>query len=209
MTCSGESQTTPFIEFGVAFSTIPGESVSGDLHLVKTFSDGVLVAAVDGLGHGDEAAIAAKMAVATMEQHAKESVVSLVNLCHTALLRTRGVVMTVALLDGRQEALTWLGVGNVEGTLLREDAGANTARESVLLRGGVVGYQLPPLRPSVFPLVPQDTLILATDGIESGFAGGLKLSDPPQKIADHILAKHYKGTDDALVLVVRYLGGGR
>jgi hypothetical protein len=34
----------------------------------------------------------------------------------------------------------------------------------------------------------------------------VNLSDPPQKIADAILAKHNKKTDDALVLVVRYRG---
>ena len=35
--------------------------------------------------------------------------------------------------------MTWLGVGNVEGVLLR--AALRIARESVLLRGGVAGYQ--------------------------------------------------------------------
>jgi hypothetical protein len=51
-----------------------------------------------------------------------------------------------------------------------------------------------------------DTLILATDGIDQGFAGdpGIALAAPPT--AERILADHGKETDDALVLVVRYLG---
>jgi hypothetical protein len=34
-------------------------------------------------------------------------------------------------------------------------------------------------------------------------------SDSPQQIADRILKRHFKGTDDALVLVARYVGRGR
>jgi serine phosphatase RsbU (regulator of sigma subunit) len=35
----------------------------------------------------------------------------------------------------------------------------------VLLRSGVVGYQLPTLRASTLPIAPGDLLIFATDGI--------------------------------------------
>ncbi len=101
--------------------------------------------------------------------------------------------------------MTWLGVGNVEGFLLR--AAPNSPRESVLLRGGVIGYQLPPLRATVLSLARGDTLVLATDGIKSTFADNLNLADPPQQIADRILARCNKDIDDALVLVVHYLGG--
>ena len=61
--------------------------------------------------------------------------------------------------------MTWLGVGNVEGVLIRADTRATPAAESVLLRGGVVGYQLPALQASVVPVSRGDLLILATDGI--------------------------------------------
>jgi hypothetical protein len=53
-----------------------------------------------------------------------------------------------------------------------------------------------------------DTLIFATDGIREGFTEGLALSDPPQQLADRILARYTKGTDDALVLVARHAGWG-
>ncbi len=198
-------QERPFIEWGVAARALPGQTVSGDLHLVKPFFKGVLLAVVDGLGHGDEATVAAQLAVTTLERNAEESILPLVNRCHEALRMTRGVVLTLASLRSGEGTLSWLGVGNVEGRLLRADPKTNPQSESVLLRGGVVGYQLPALRASVQPICPGDLLVLATDGIRAGFAQGLALGDPPQQIADGILARHLKGNDDALVLVARIM----
>jgi len=50
-------------------------------------------------------------------------------------------------------------------------------------------------------------LILASDGIRTSFGQNLIATDSPQQIADRILAQHFKGTDDALALVVRYRNG--
>jgi serine/threonine protein phosphatase PrpC len=82
----------------------------------------------------------------------------------------------------------------------------NPQRENILLRGGVVGYQLPPLRASVFTISKGDTLIFATDGIQNGFIDGANKNANPQQIADSICERYKKETDDALVLVVRYRG---
>jgi phosphoserine phosphatase RsbX len=197
------------IDWGMATRALPGEAESGDRHLVQQIPNGFLLAAVDGLGHGTEAAAAARTAIDLLARHAHEPLLSLVNHCHQGLLNTRGVAMSLAVLNTSDETITWLGVGNVEGILLRADTGVKPPREAVLLRGGVVGYQLPALRARALPVAAGDTLIFATDGIGSRFAQGLTLSEPPQRLADQILAEHGKGTDDALVLVARYRGGPR
>jgi hypothetical protein len=196
----------PLIEWGVAARPLEGEAESGDLHVVQPFPKGVLVAAVDGLGHGPEAAAAARSAVVTLADYAHEPVISLVKRCHERLIRTRGVVMSLASFNALDNTVTWLGVGNIEGLLLRADVAANPPRENVLLRGGVVGYQLPALHASILFVTRGDVLIFATDGIQSGFVEDVTLSDPPQRIAEDILARRARGTDDALVLVARYLG---
>jgi serine/threonine protein phosphatase PrpC len=194
------------IDWGMAAQPLPGQAVSGDMHLVQPFEQGVLLAVVDGVGHGDEATAAAQAAVAILEKHAHEPVISLVERCHEALTRTRGVVMTLASLHLWEKTITWLGVGNVEGRLLRADPNASHPSESVLLRSGLVGYQLPALHAGVLPVAPGDLLLLATDGIHADFADEVNLGDKPQHIADRILNKHFKGNDDALALVARYLG---
>jgi len=194
------------IDWGVATRTLAGERESGDLHLVKPVATGVLVSVVDGLGHGPDAAAAARAAVAALNKHAQESVLPLLQRCHQALAGTRGVVATVALFDRADGSMTWLGVGNVEGVLLYANAGGRQGRERLVTRGGIVGSELPPLRAEVLAVAPGDTLILATDGIQSGFADDLAVDAPPQQLADQILARSGKTTDDALVMVARYVG---
>ena len=50
--------------------------------------------------------------------------------------------------------------------------------------------------------------VLATDGIKSGFSDTLELTLGVQDLADDIVRRFGKTSDDALVLVARYLGGG-
>src|SRR2546426_10933736 len=83
----------PLIDWGVATLALAGQTESGDHHLVKPVGRGVLVAAVDGLGHGAEAAAAARAAVTALDRHAAEFLIPGVPKCHEALIRTRGVVM--------------------------------------------------------------------------------------------------------------------
>lgn len=201
-----EELSESVIEVGVAGLALPGQSTSGDRHIFEPFSGGVLLAAVDGLGHGNEAATAAEKACAILRAHAAEPVIALAERCHCSLRSTRGVVMSLAAFDIVHNLLTWLGIGNVQGVLRRFGLPVDGTEESLLLRAGVVGSQLPPLRASVLPVAHGDTLILATDGVQSGFARGFAPAVAPQRAAQGILDGFSKGTDDALVIVARYQG---
>jgi phosphoserine phosphatase RsbX len=196
---------TPLIESGIACLTMPGQSQSGDRHLVQPYINGLLVAVVDGLGHGEQAAAAADLAVNTLINHAHESVITILKRCHNVLRDTRGVVMSVASFNEPDRVLTWMGIGNVEGLVLRGESSPSLKHENLLLRGGVVGDQLPSLSASIIPLMQGDTLVFTTDGIRGDFAKDLSPYDAPQVMADQILAKYSKDSDDALVLVVRLL----
>jgi negative regulator of sigma-B (phosphoserine phosphatase) len=203
----GETADVELVELGIAARGLAGEPESGDAHAAKPFPGGLLLAAIDGLGHGEDAATAAGIARATLEEHAGEAAESLFERCHERLRRTRGVVMSLASFSEAGGTMTWLGVGNVEGKLLRGDARGRWSGESILLHGGVVGYQMPRLRPTTISVTAGDLLVFATDGVHAGFVDGLEGSGPAQGIADRILASHSRKDDDALVLVARYRGG--
>jgi negative regulator of sigma-B (phosphoserine phosphatase) len=184
------------------------EHPSGDLHVVAPHSEGALVGLVDGLGHGAEAAAASNAATAVLAATPGAPVVELIERCHRALRRTRGAVMTLASFERASATVVCVGVGNVEGALIRA-AGSRQRSEAIPIRAGVVGGHLPPLRPVSFLFAPGDTLVLATDGIRSGFTAEYPVGRAPQEIAESILARFAKGTDDAHVVVARYVGDGR
>lgn len=186
----------------MAEAALPGQTESGDAHLVARHPGGVLVAAVDGLGHGSDAAQASRIACSALDEDPGADLADLFIRAHGRLARSRGVVMSLASFGG-DGTLTWLGVGNVEGTLARAGAGGS---DSILLLGGVVGYQLPHLRASTTAVEPGDTLVFATDGVGSAHRRGVDPVLAPRLLADRLMGEYAKGADDALVLVARYVG---
>jgi len=190
----------------VAKSILPGQGESGDRHLVCCAGDGILIAAIDGIGHGEEAANAAEAAISILKASPDEPVISLLERCHEGLRSTRGVVLSLASIDPKHGMMTWVGVGNVQGVLMRAGAKKGRVEEVLLLRGGVVGSQLPALQAAVLPIAKGDTLVFVTDGIRSEFVEGLSTLESPQRAADKILKQHSRGNDDALVLVLRLTG---
>ena len=188
----------------MATFVLPEEGDSGDRHLISCHQKGVLIAVIDGIGHGKEAAKSAKTAVSILKERPSESLTSLVERCHEQLQGMRGVVLSLAAIDASHGVMTWLGVGNVQGVLMRADNNKHSnVLEPLLLRAGVVGCQLPPLHATVLPIARGDTIYFATDGVSSTFADSLSALENPQKAAERILRQFQTGKDDALVLVTR------
>lgn len=197
---------TALVEVATAARTLSGQAESGDVAVVEPFPAGVLVAAVDGLGHGPEAATASRAAAETLRAHAADPVGELLSRCHRRLKGTRGAVMSVASFDD-DGTMTWTGVGNVEGVLVRAAPGGGPPRESLLLRGGLVGERLPAERVETLSLRPRDVLVFATDGVRAGFGSSVRVDAAVQEIADEIIDRFGRGQDDVMVVVVRWLGG--
>ncbi|MGH7533274.1 MAG: SpoIIE family protein phosphatase, partial [Gemmatimonadales bacterium] len=128
------------IDVGVGSAMLAGETESGDLHLVHAIEGGVLVAVVDALGHGSEAAVAAACAIAAAKTYGHEPVLSVLQRCHAALIGGRGVVMSLAAFNVETRTMTWIGVGNVEAFLL-PTGGGTEMRQSLVTRGGIVGSE--------------------------------------------------------------------
>lgn len=195
-----------FLSWAISEQTLPGESASGDISLVEKVPDGALIAVVDGLGHGTEAAKAAVQAEKTIRRCATEPLDRILEHTHQALIGTRGAVITLVNINDSHNQLTWVGVGNVEGRVWPAVPAVRMIRQSPPLRGGVVGHALPPIRPSSIPLERGDIIILNTDGISNEFHEEFHLEGSAQQIADGIMKNYWMGRDDALVLVARYLG---
>ena len=194
------------LEWGAATRTRRGEDDGGDLALVTRTSRGTLIAAIDGAGHGVEAARAARAGAAVLRDHAGDELSTLLVRCHERLRQTRGAAMCLAFFPAELSVMTWLGIGDVQGTVVRRDGADPRPKRALCLAGGVVGFELPTLRQETLEIGRGDVVVLATDGIRASFVDSLLLAGSPQAIADRAVAAHWKPTDDGLVLVVRYLG---
>ncbi|HWF71144.1 MAG TPA: SpoIIE family protein phosphatase [Mycobacterium sp.] len=196
------------IEWAAKARARPGENVCGDrLIAVDVNGAGALLGVLDGLGHGANAAEAAKHGVDLLRAAGAEPLDVLVQRCHRALSGTRGAAMTLAHIDFRSDTLSWIGIGNVTADLVAKHPAGVEVRSSARLAGGIVGYRIPEaLTPQEVPIRPGDLLVIASDGIVEGHLDDIDFSASSLAIADQILHRHAKDNDDALVLAARHRG---
>lgn len=190
------------LDRGVAGAPHAGEERSGDLAVFVPTAVGGLACVIDGLGHGPEAADAAERCADVVRANADAGAQDLMQMCHEALVKTRGVVMTVAWFDLEASTLSWAGVGNVDARLVRQ--GPELREEVALVFGGVLGYRMPNVRQATMSLDRGDLVVMITDGIDAAISPALTGGGAAQKLADRIFEMHGKGSDDALAVVVRY-----
>lgn len=198
-----EEINRPALDIGVATFTKPGQNESGDLHIVTPFEGGTLVAVVDGIGHGEEAAKVARITGEVLKSSPGKPLGALIKSCHDELRGTRGVVMSTAVFNRAENVMIWAGVGNVQGTLMPMDKMSRP--RTLLLSSGTLGQQLGAVYPTALAVRPGDTLIFTSDGVREDFYQGLNLRQSPQQLANDILTRSVRGTDDAVVLVGRWL----
>ena len=202
-----------FLDWAVASRPMAGQDLSGDVATVLTSGSRAVLAVIDGLGHGPEAAAAAQAAAQVIDKHRAEPLEVLLLLAHEQLTDSRGAAATVAIVDGAAGRLEWLGVGNVNASLVRADEAARPRSHGVFLCRGVLGYLFPSLHlTDPLPLAPGDLLIAATDGVRGDLTdltaptGPVRPGVPVALLAERILADQATDDDDALVLVARYRG---
>ncbi|MET8795801.1 SpoIIE family protein phosphatase [Nocardia sp. NPDC004568] len=194
------------IEWAMAGRALPGQDVSGDRCVVLDTGTGtVLFAVLDGLGHGAAAAAAVDRATRVLAENRAEPLDVLMVLCHRAMSDTRGAAVTLALFGA--EETQWLGVGNIDSIVLTKGPTGPQVSATALQSGGIVGYRLPStLQPQTVPVRPGDLLLMSTDGVEAEPGQGVDLAKSTADIAQELLSRHAKDTDDALVLAARVRG---
>jgi anti-sigma regulatory factor (Ser/Thr protein kinase) len=191
----------PRSEVAVLARPCRGETVIGDDAAFLRRSDGLLLAVADGLGHGPLAQEAAALAIATLRGSSAISPRELLQLCHHAIARTRGAVMSVVYIPDDGTELVQAGVGNIACHLYR-----NRASTRLPSTPGVLGQARPGERVAEnrSPLRGRHVLVLYSDGLSSRLDltdDASLLREPPLIIAHRLLIDHGRDHDDALVLV--------
>ncbi len=201
------------IEWAAAARPLSSENSCGDQSVtIDVVGTAALFGVLDGLGHGEEAARAAACGLATLRSDPGKPLGVLIQLCHRAMSETRGAAMTLARIDfeaGAAEAdvLTWSGIGNVTANLVAKGPTGARLRSSARLSGGIVGYRLPDtIHTQTIAIRPGDLLVITTDGISENYVDSIDFAASATVIAERILSRHRRETDDALVLAARHRG---
>jgi serine phosphatase RsbU (regulator of sigma subunit) len=184
------------------------EQVCGDRPIaIDVNGTGALIAVLDGLGHGAEAAAAAARGVEVLRDARAEPLEDLIQLCHRALSGTRGAAMTLVRIDFQADTLRWVGIGNVTANLVAKHPAGIEVRASARLSGGIIGYRIPEvLAPQEVSIRPGDLLVIASDGIAEDHLDNIDFAATAVVIAEQIVRSHGRTDDDALVLTARHRG---
>jgi negative regulator of sigma-B (phosphoserine phosphatase) len=173
---------------------MPGQSANGDAVVVRRDDeDRVLIAVIDGLGHGPVAAEASGAAVAQLEKTSLAiPVLETMQMLHDGLSATRGAAATLCIFRGRH--IEVCAVGNVGLSCLG-------ATVPIVLSPGVLGHRVPKFRVCGSELRPGARLALASDGISTRFRLAEFERMRPMDACKAILARHRKTEDDATILI--------
>lgn len=175
-----------------------GNKVSGDVFLVREHNSRIFLCLIDGLGHGEHAALASQTCARIVEEHLEKDITTIFQECDAGLRKTSGVVMSIVLINTSEGNMTYAGVGNIGSRFI--------GRKPVHLipREGIVGYNLPRIKEHRFPYTRGEMILLYSDGVSSRI-----LSHPSPKlegrdvqdIAEEMLKLYGKKEDDATVIV--------
>ncbi len=191
------ARSCPF-DVGVASRPYPGMSVNGDSFAVKLWNHHLLVAVIDGLGHGQFAHRAAQAAREYVERHFDQPFAGMFRGTARACRATRGVVMAVARFDCAQGTMALAGIGNVQVRVLD---GAEPGK--LLMRRGVLGARAPLPLVTERAWLPGAAFVLHTDGVSSHWGSDDLVGDSAAAVAQSLLRAHAYEHDDATVLIVK------
>ncbi len=200
------AQSPPRSQFPHRISALsvpaPYETACGDAwRAFRSDRDFVSLMIADGLGHGPLAAEASAAACKVFDENPAAAPAVLLDKMHAAISGTRGAAIAIARIDIAAEKLTYVGVGNIAGTLLAADGSSR----GLFSHNGTVGHTVRKIQTFEYPWSPASLLVLHSDGLQTrwdlGKYPGLSRRHPAV-IAGVLLRDFRRDRDDSTVLVV-------
>lgn len=187
--------------WGAVSTNAPGEVVCGDQWAIACKDDLLSLMIVDGLGHGMLAHEVAAQAVRIFIEHSTEQPAQLLERMHQALRSGRGAAIAVARCDLKSGEVTYAGIGNVAGVLVRADGQQN----GLVSNNGTVGADHISVKEFKYGWKPGEVFVMHSDGLQTRWS----VKDRPGLAACHpaiiaaILHRDYlRGRDDATIVVL-------
>ena len=189
------------LEVGAVCLPKAGEEVPGDGWRLEASGDYRTIMVVDGLGHGPNAARAARAATEAFAAHPSATPGALMKICHGALAATRGAAGAAARIELANNHGSFAGVGNIAARV--ESTGE---RRQLVSHSGTLGHVLRRVQEFEFTYPAGALLILHSDGLATRWSS----ADYPGLLGKHagliagvLYRDHNRGTDDVTVVVLK------
>jgi hypothetical protein len=180
----------------------PGQDVCGDAWGCKLGEGQSVIVLADGLGHGPDAAVAARAAMEIFHNHAEASPKVLLESIHLGLRHTRGAAVSVALLDEERRTVEFAGLGNVTGFVCER---GGVRRQMVNMNGTAGGDARAIFREFRYPWPIGAAMVMHSDGLSSHWSLGdfpSLISCGPALISGVLFRDFRRSTDDATVVTI-------
>jgi anti-sigma regulatory factor (Ser/Thr protein kinase) len=189
------------LELGAVCLPKHGESVAGDGWLLESSGDYRTILVMDGLGHGPNAARAARAATDAFAAHKSATPGALMEICHSALTSTRGAAGAAARIALAKNQGSFAGIGNIACRV--ETTGE---RRQLVSHSGTLGHVMRRVQEFDFAFPAGALLILHSDGLKTRWTSadypGL-MSRHAGLIAGVLYRDHERGRDDVTVVVLK------
>ncbi len=188
------------IKFSILSRPHPGLGVNGDHYFVKKFKDRCIFAVIDGLGHGVEANLAAKLVSEIINENTHKSTEDMLITINGGISHTRGAVAGIILIDTIKREFQYSAVGNIE---FRYKSDGSTER--FIPTSGILGAHSNKKIIVHRHVYEKGAIItMCTDGISNKWDYASYIDTfafNPSAFANSILKDFGKATDDATILV--------
>jgi len=176
----------------------PGFKANGDAYFIKRYEDKAMVVVIDGIGHGDKASEASKMALKVLEDKFRDDLEQIAVTIHRKLHGSRGCVIGIVRMD-KEGKIEYLGVGNIRTQIYTAEM-----YKRLVSFDGLLGSNMRTLRTDHLTLSTPCLIVLHSDGVSSfNFDDKRIVYRPVMEIAKEAFEKNKKSSDDATLLIAR------
>ena len=185
------------MRFGIFSRPVVGETVNGDSYVVEEWNRQTLLGVIDGLGHGEQAALASSEARKYILANHTWEIEELISGMHEHLRGTRGVVAGLLRIDRDIAKLSFCGIGNVNVSIQGQPQMHPTCLD------GIIGSRIRKIMKFGYNFDSIRSVVLHSDGISDRFSLSSYpyVFERPQAAAEQIMADWGKKEDDATVLI--------
>lgn len=179
-----------------------GSHLNGDGFTWIEKEDFILIAVIDGLGHGYNAHLAAKLSIQFINKNYYFTPIRLMEQLHKELSKTVGAQVMIMKINKIESCAEYVSVGNIRGFHIRRHNAL-----SLLTKDGIVGRHLPNLQSQTFFLTETSSIIIHTDGISRAWLSRVKTVNiyryGAHNLVNDLIKLYRKKADDCTVVIIQ------